>query len=415
MEQIDQAPDRRQDESVQGPADEIILKRTEQWFVSQGLPHFINDYSATQDIFTRALPLLSLIFLFEVFGALNLDWVWWANIAAVLGGVGILIAGWALANKIRGRPGLARPDSVGPVEIAVFVLAPAILPAVFGGQVLFAASTAGVNLFLLGLIYVGTSYGVFSMLKWALGRLGRQLGGLFDLFVRTLPLLLLFVVFLFITSEVWQVAASLDGGSMWGVLTLFVVAGTVFLATRLPRELGRLSSFESKKEVTSLTRGTPVESAVDTLDEVTETPKLGRREWINVGLVALFSQGVQVLLVSVLIGLFCVGFGLLALNPDIIESWTGDPANSIAQFSMGDGDIILTEELLKVAGLLASFSGFYFTVSAITDATYREEFYEDIVKDIRRSFAVRQVYLALLSPKRDRAARSKVGDDPGKT
>lgn len=403
MEQTNRMTEIEISDSSTGP-DAAILERTERWFVSQGLPHFIDDYSASRDIFTRAVPLLSLIFLLEVFGALNLEWVWWANLAAVFGGIGILIAGWALANKARGRPALARPESVGPVEIAVFVFAPAVLPAVFGGQVLFAASTAGGNLLFLGLIYIGTSYGVIPMMKWALGRLVRQFGGLFDLFVRTLPLLLLFVVFLFITAEVWQVAASLDGGSMWGVLILFVIAGTVFLATRLPRELGRLSSFESKAEVVTLTKETPVEEGVDAVDSVTETPKLGRREWVNVGLVALFSQGVQVLLVSILIGIFCVGFGLLALNPEIIESWAGGPVNVVAQFSLGDREIILTEELLSVAGLLASFSGFYFTVSAITDATYREEFYEDIVREIRRSFAVRQVYHALLSANRTEGA-----------
>jgi hypothetical protein len=376
------------------------LERTERWFVSQGLPHFIDDYSATHDIFTRAVPLLTLIFLFEVFGALNLEWVWWANLAAVLGGIAILIAGWALANRARGRPTLARPESVGPVEIAVFVIAPAVLPAVFGGQVVFAASTAGANLLLLGLIYVGTSYGVIPMFKWAVGRLFRQFGGLFDLFVRTLPLLLLFVVLLFITAEVWQVAAALEGGSLWGVLVLFVAAGTLFLIARLPQELGRLSSFESKSEVVMLTKETPVEGGVDVLDSSLETPKLGRREWVNVGLVTLFSQGVQILLVSLLIALFCVGFGLLALTPEIIESWSGGPANAVAQFSIGNREIVLTEELLSVSALLASLSGFYFTVSAITDETYRKEFYEDIVKDIRRSFAVRQVYHALLSTKK---------------
>ena len=385
------------------------IERTEKWFVSQGLPHFIDDYSATHDIFTRAVPLLTLIFLFEVFGALNLEWVWWANVGAVLGGIAILITGWALANRTRGRPALKRPDSIGPVEIAVFVIAPAVLPAVFGGQVAFAASTAGANLLLLGLIYIGTSYGVVPMFRWALGRLVRQFGGLFDLFVRTLPLLLLFVVLLFITAEVWQVAASLDGGSMWGVLVLFVAAGTIFLITRLPKELGRLSSFESKSEVIQLTKGTPVEEGAQSLDSSFETPKLGRREWVNVGLVALFSQGVQILLVSVLIALFCVGFGLLALTPEIIESWSGGAVNDVARFSIGDREIVLTEELLSVAALLASLSGFYFTVSALTDETYRKEFYEDIVHEIRRSFAVRQVYHDLLSSRRGRDAAATPG------
>ena len=380
-----------------------VVERTERWFVAQGLPHFIAEYSATQDIFTRALPLLTVIFVFEVLGALNLDWVWWANLTAVAGGIGILIAGLVVVNKARGRPALARPDTIGTPEIAAFVLAPALLPAVFGGQVAFAASTAAGNLALLGIIYVGTSYAVLPLLKWAIRRLLRQIGGVFDLLVRTLPLLLLFVTLLFITSEVWQVGANLVGGALWGVIALFVAAGTVFLASRVPREIGRLSTFESEQQVRELATGTPVEDSVPDRIEL-RAPRLSRRQWVNVALVALFTQGIQVLLVSMLIGTFTVGFGLLALDPEIIQSWTGAPPNVLASFWLGDKEMILTEELLRVATLLSAFSGLYFTVAAITDATYREEFYEDIVGELRRSFAARQVYLTL------RESRPEPGD-----
>ena len=347
----------------------------------------------------------------EVLGALNLDWAWWANLAAAAGGIGILVTGLVLVNKARGRPPLARPDTIGALEIAVFVLAPALLPAVFGGQVVFAASTAAGNLALLAIIYFGTSYGVVPMIKWAVRRLLRQIGDVLDLLVRTLPLLLLFVTLLFITAEVWQVGANLVGGSMWGVIALFAVAGTLFLATRLPREVSKLSRFESKDDVRRMTWGTPVEG--DTPDDLgLEAPRLSRRQWINVGLVALFTQGVQVVLVSLLIGAFSVGFGLLTLDPEIIRSWTGAPVTELAAFSLGTKEIVMTEELLRVAGLLATFSGLYFTVSAITDSTYREEFYEDIIRDLKRSFAVRQVYLTLLEkgagpntdPRRERSS-----------
>ena len=374
--------------------DRRVIERTERWFVSQGLPHFIADYSATEDIFTRALPLLTLIFVIEVAGAVNVDWVWWANLSAVAGGIAILVGGLVVVNKARGRPALARPDTIGPLEIAVFVLAPAVLPAVFGGQVVFAASTAGGNLALLALIYVGTSYGVIPLLKWAFRRLLRQIADVFNLLVRTLPLLLLFVTLLFITAEVWQVGANLVGGSMWGVIALFVLAGTLFLVSRLPHEVGRISSFESEEQVQRLTENTPVEGQVGPEVKL-QAPALSRRQWVNVGLVALFTQGVQVLLVSLLIGLFCVGFGLLALDPAIIESWSGVAPRDLLSFSLGTKEIVVTEELLRVSGLLAVISGLYFTVAAITDATYREEFYEDIVDELRRSFAVRQVYLTL--------------------
>ena len=379
---------------VQG--DRTTVERTERWFVAQGLPHFISDYSASQDIFTRAAPLLSLIFLFEVFGALNLEWVWWANVLAVLGGMALLTVGLALVNRSRGRPMLSRPRTIGVVEIAGFVLLPAILPLVFGGQLQSALTTIAGNLLVLGVIYLVTSYALIPMLRWALRRFFKQFGDLFDLLVRSLPLLLLFVTFLFITAEVWQVAASLTGGAMWGVVILFVAVGVLFLATRLPEEIGRLSRFESANDVASLAKGTPVADLAASVHP-SEAVKLSKRQWSNVGLVVLFSQGVQILLVSVLIGLFIIGFGLLALNTEIVQSWAQVPPHELVSFTVGNHEVVLTEELLRVAGFLASISGLYFTVSALTDATYREEFYEEVVQDVRRAFAVREVYLDLIA------------------
>ena len=51
------------------------------------------------------------------------------------------------------------------------------------------------------------------------------------------------------------------------------------------------------------------------------------------------------------------------------------------------------KELLKVSVFLAAFSGLYFTVVLVTDATYREEFFDEILAELRQSFAVRSVYL----------------------
>ena len=56
--------------------------------------------------------------------------------------------------------------------------------------------------------------------------------------------------------------------------------------------------------------------------------------------------------------------------------------------------MVLTRELLHVSAFLAAFSGLYFTVVLLTDATYREEFLEEVLADVREAFAVRAVYLA---------------------
>jgi hypothetical protein len=371
----------------------------ERWFVSRGIPHFIDRYSATRDVFTRSLPALTLVFVIELIGAVNLDWPVWANAAALAGGLAILLGAWAAVNRARGLPPLRRPERLGAAELAVFVLAPAVLPLVFGGQLVSAVATAAVNLALLATIYLATSYGVVPMSRWAAVQLWQQMGSVLGLLVRALPLLLLFVTFLFVNAEVWAVADAMAGPYFGAVVGLFATIGIVFLVTRLPREVGRLTAFTGVEELRACVAGTPAAGLEASHgDVVPDVPELTRRQWGNVGLVLLFTQGLQVLLVSAMIGMFFVVFGLLAITPDIIGSWTEAPiGEGLATFDLWGREVVLTGELLRVSGFLAAFSGLYFTVYAVTDATYREEFFDEVVSDLREAFAVRTVYLAAIS------------------
>ena len=47
----------------------------------------------------------------------------------------------------------------------------------------------------------------------------------------------------------------------------------------------------------------------------------------------------------------------------------------------------------RVAGFLAAFTGLNFAVYLATDSTYRAEFREEVVAEVRQAFAVREVYL----------------------
>ena len=58
--------------------------------------------------------------------------------------------------------------------------------------------------------------------------------------------------------------------------------------------------------------------------------------------------------------------------------------------------MVVTGELLRVTGFLTVFAGLYFTVTAITDESYRKEFIGEILDEMRRSLGVRTVYLAAL-------------------
>ena len=66
------------------------------------------------------------------------------------------------------------------------------------------------------------------------------------------------------------------------------------------------------------------------------------------------------------------------------ESWIGiDRRTCWSTFSLGGDHFELTEELLRVAGGLAAFSGFYFAVAMLTDSTYREEFLDELTDEMR--------------------------------
>jgi hypothetical protein len=75
-----------------------------------------------------------------------------------------------------------------------------------------------------------------------------------------------------------------------------------------------------------------------------------------------------------------------------VRTWVGGGAPHLTPLLGGVG---MSEELLQVSIFLAAFSGLYFTVYAVTDATYREQFFHEITHELERAVGVRAAYLAL--------------------
>jgi len=373
------------------------VEETERWFLARGTPHFIEGYSATRDVFTRALPGLTLVFLFEMGGAVNADWTWWENVLAAAGGFVFLLGVWVAINRARGNQAFARPERVGRTELAVFLLAPAVVPLLFGGQIWQAIGLALANVVILATIYYVTSYALLPLTRWAIVTMVRQLSAVFGLLARALPMMLLVVALLLFTPEVWQVAANLHGPFLPVTVGLFVVMGGAFLITRLPTEIDRLAQVDSVSALTELCAGTPVAAHVSHVDPQALTPTpLSRRQRGNVALLVVVSQAIQVTLVAVVMGGFFVVFGLVAVRPEVVQSWVAQPdLDELFRFTVSGEGVVLTTELLRVAIFLAAFSGFYFTVYVITDATYRREFFEEVVAEVRQALAVRTVYLTV--------------------
>jgi hypothetical protein len=170
-------------------------------------------------------------------------------------------------------------------------------------------------------------------------------------------------------TEMWQVFSLMPQAYVIAVAGLLALVAAAFLVGRLPREVVRL-------------RG--------------DGPALDPRQRVNVGLVMFVSQALQVLVVSLALAGFFVVFGALTIGPEVRESWIGSRGTAIGpSIELLGGRLTITEELLRVSGAIAAFGGVYYAIAVLTDSTYREEFLDDIVGELRETFALRAEYLEL--------------------
>jgi hypothetical protein len=371
----------------------------ERWFLGRGIPHFIEGYSVREDVLTRAVPFLAVVFVAEVFVTFGDRHRGWVQAGAFVATLALLLGAVAVVNRIRGRRPLALPDDVGAPEVALFVLAPPAAALAFAndpGAEALALLVA--NVLLLGLAYLATSYGIVPMLGWGVRQIGRQLDQIAAVIVRVLPFLLLFSAFLLLTTEMWQVADDLPSAYLVLVVGGMILIGSLFVVLVTRADIDALNTFTSWDEVRELCAGTPLESAElpragDGTDAVPDVPPLQRRARLNVSLVLFVSQSVQIALVSVAVFVFYLVFGLLTIRERTIATWIGVDAiaddDRLATFGLFGHDIVLTRQLLVVAAFVATFAGLQFAVQVVSDAEYRRQFASDMAVDVRQALAVR--------------------------
>lgn len=365
----------------------------DQWFLDRGVPHLMVDYTAADDIFTRMFRFLVLIIFAELFLTFSDDFDGWAQAALFGAGAVILFGAISIVNKVRGRRWNQVPDHVGPLELSVFVLVPSLLRAFSTDNFGDFWQWACINLAILGVGYLITSYGLLPMIPWALRQVRRQLADMANLFAKSLPLLLLFSAFLFVNAEIWQVASEIPFVFFFGVVGFIVSIGLLFVVLGLRHQLDDLNVFSQWSEVADLCEQSPIRGLVEPVTPPSpRPPPLRRRERFNLGLLMLVAQSIQILLVAVMVGVFYIIFGLFTVGETTILQWTTmtpETFDPIATYSLFGSEVVLTWTLLVVSGFIAAFSGLQFAVSLVNDETYRNEFSNDLRTELRGMLAVR--------------------------
>ncbi|WP_244927468.1 hypothetical protein [Nocardioides sp. W7] len=316
---------------------------TDQWFLQHGLAYFVPEQRAAVRAALRPRRIVPLV------------------VGTGLGAAAVGVVVWQLA------------DEVG--------FLPSVLWTVFG-----VAATW----------YALTALEARSIVTWALRRTFRSLWTLLPMMTRALPLLLLFVTFLFVNAEAWEVASGLDAGDLWLIVLLFGTLAGAFLLVRLPEEVDRTDDHVDEGMLLRATADTPLAAiARELVDDPDADPTsyaevTGYERW-NLVLVLVVIQATQVLLLAVGVFLFFMLFGAVVMEPGIVGGWTGlgQDVHTLPGFPT------LSLELVKVSVFLAAFSSLYLTVSTVTDETYREQFFGSVLIELERAVGVRTVYLAL--------------------
>lgn len=372
------------------PPAEQYRDQTDRWFLAQGVPHFIVGYSARTDVWTRAVPTLSILFVLGLVGELGFAAL--TGLGTFVIGIALVVGVWLGLNRLRGQPVFALPRQVGRLEPTLFVAVPTVVSALRSDTWIDPALTLVVGALLLGTVYAVTSYGLVAITRFVLGELSVQLRLLGSISSRAVPMLLLITMTIYITGETWQMAARLKGLSFVATLGLFIVIGGVFLWSRVPEVIASVERFDDWSEVTALLDGTPLAGVALPGEGDPEEPPIRRGEWLNMAVLALTAQAVQITLVALVVWVFFVLLGLVAVHPDTAAQWLGAPAHPIVGvIPIGQSRFAVTGEGLRVAAFLAAFAGLTFTVYLITDETYRREFRTDVTDRIRQLLAVRLV------------------------
>ena len=303
---------------------------------------------------------------------------------------------FVLRNERRVHAALHRKRLVGVfgAAIALGVLAGVAsgLATDLSNGVLVGAVTAAIVL----LIYALASLHLQPIAGWAVNQTFGSLGWLFPLVTRALPLLLLFITFLFINTEVWQVTSALDRALLWLTVLFFAGVAVVFLLVRLPEEVRNVSTQARGERLVAICTGTPVAEAAGDIDTEQDAATLTGLQRANLVLVLLFAQALQVLMLSISVLVFFLAFGKVAISDTVIEAWVGHAPEPLPSL----GWLPVSNELFQVSLFLAAFSGLYFTVYAVTDENYRRQFFTAISTELERAVGVQTVYRALLRSER---------------
>jgi hypothetical protein len=373
-----------------------LQRDIERWFARRGVPQLIEGYSSESSMDRRAAPLISLWLIggTVLYWGTRPDWSIPMNLAGSAATIGWMALVWVVVSWLRGRPARLRPSTFDLLDILTIAFLPAVPAAVIEGAwgeaiPAFVGALTGV-----GIIYVIIAFGLIEIGAWALERLWLEVTHIVELLARTLPVLLILVVFLLFAAELWEAAHAMSWVELALVLVLLLFVAALLVIISFRGELHAIEARTDDDGVLADASDTPAAPLTAVIDDVVPMPPLSRLERSNVSLLVAVPQLLQAGAVGLVVMGFLVVFALIAIPASVQATWIGAPTRDLVTFVLLDESRSLSEEMVVVSAILGGIVGLYFSGIGITDARYRAEGFDREVAFVRRILAARALYLA---------------------
>lgn len=334
----------------------------------------------------------------------------WATAVGLAVSVAAVLLLWAAGNLSRRQAPFALPPRVGVLEVVGFVVLPPLAVLLsdwvtdrselnlsgeseMGAGVALLVTYVGfvvVQIVVLLVAWAVVRSGLVSLTRFLLREFSKAASVVGVAVARTLPVMLGVVTFFFLTAEVWQSVGSIGTPAYITALLLFLVVAGYFLGSRFQLDLDALARFESRAEIESAVAGTSIGSRLTVPDAGKPlTVVLDRSERLQLRLVAALSKLVVASVVASAVFAFFLLLGVLVVDAATVEAWTTARPRVIREFDLGGVPLAMTWQHVRVAGFLAVFSGFYYSVVSATDAKLREGVRDTATDAVRQACAVK--------------------------
>ncbi len=280
--------------------------------------------------------------------------------------------------------------------IAAFVFGPAALGLTFEDSDALVLNLLAINVAVLVAAVLSEHFNITPVVRHEINEIRTGHRQMLAPMRQVLPIMLLSVLFLFTTAEIWQVSHDATSLGFGIVVVALIGLSAAFVASRARDALEGVWHFTSWQEIDHISESTTAPD-LPLPDDLPGSPDIegdgiGRRQ---VRILLFVTMTVQLLVVAAVVTLVLAVVGMLLVRRETIEQWTElqdvdwDPL--LAVTILGH-EYPLTSETILMSILLGVFAAMQFAASIMTDADLQKDYFTGVYDDAREVIAVRARY-----------------------